>query len=99
MAAITTKFSVNDVCYTFDNKSGIIYRGIVHQITVTSKALGDTEVVYMLANITPDQSGNTLRSASNMEYEQNLYTQAEVTELANVWLMNKSVNIFSNAGL
>jgi hypothetical protein len=95
MASITTKFSVNDVAYTFDLSAGIIYRGVVHDITVNTKQ-GDLEITYQLTGVTP-ASGSRLPNAP--EYEQNLYTEVEVKDIANTWLINKSVSIFSNAGL
>ena len=101
MAAVSTKFSINDVCYTFDSKAGVIYRSIVHAIKVDYKNLGDVEVMYQLANTTPDPSTGTtaVRVPTAAEYEQNLLTEAEVKDLANTWLINKSLSIFQNAGL
>ena len=109
MASITTKFSVRDICYTFDSKAGIIYRSIVHEINITSKSTGDSEVMYTLANTTPDPqtltnsngtvSSQLSRVPTAQEYEQNLHTEVEVKDLANTWLINKSLSIFQNAGL
>ena len=48
------------------------------------------EVMYQL--IPPPANQNTLE-------EQELYTDVEVKELANCWLIEKSVSIFSRAGL
>jgi len=92
---VTPKFSVGDICYTFDSTSGIISRSIVHEITVNLK-LNDTEVLYILKNTQPDPK---TRTSAAPEYEQTLLTEAEVKEVANTWLINKSVSIFSNAGL
>jgi hypothetical protein len=97
MLTINTKFSVGDPCYSFDSFSGTIYRNIVHTVTTsTSSITADTEVLYVLTHTTPQSKG---RINNDQEYEQNLYTEAEVKEIANVWLINKSINIFSNAGL
>jgi hypothetical protein len=107
MASITTKFSVRDVCYTFDSKAGVIYRSIVNEINIVSKSSGDSEVMYSLSNTTPDPGAANSGSAASMlsrvtaerEYEQNLHTEVEVKDLANTWLINKSLSIFQNAGL
>lgn len=95
MAAITTKFSVGEVCYTFDSKHGIIFRNVVQEINMSFK-LNDTEVAYKLTNTVPVSEG---RVQASQEYEQNLYSEAEVKDLANTWLINKSVSIFSQVGL
>ena len=95
MAVITTKFSVGDVTYSFDAVNGIIYRSVVKEVIVSSKNT-ETEVTYALANTTPVKGGSL---PNGPEYEQNLYTDVEVKDLANTWLINKSVSIFSNAGL
>jgi hypothetical protein len=110
MASITTKFSVRDICYTFDSRAGIIYRSIVHEINITNKSTGDSEVMYTLNNTTPDpqslsnSNGSTVSAQLSrvpvaQEYEQNLHTEAEVKDLANTWLINKSLSIFQNVGL
>ena len=101
MSVITTKFSVGDLVYTFDNKAGIIYRSIVHEINVTSKNT-DLEVTYFLNNTTPDPKSSVTspaRVTTNAEYEQNLHTELEIKDIANTWLINKSLSIFQNAGL
>jgi len=95
MSALTTKFSIGDLCYTFDSSFGIIHRHIVHEIHTVSKTI-DLEITYVLTNSIPEKVG---RLPNNPEYEQNLLTEAEVKDLANLWLINKSVNIFSAAGL
>jgi hypothetical protein len=94
MSVITTKFSVNDVCYTFDSFQGIIYRHTVKEIGTTVKN-NDIEISYDLTGTTPPLAQRT----KDREYEQSLYTETEVKDLANTWLINKSISIFSNAGL
>ena len=96
MPTIVTKFSVGDVCYTFNATTGVIMRDIVKEVHTTSKTT-DSEISYVLANSAPNNTSR-LVSAST-EYEQNLYTETEVKDLANTWLINKSVSIFSDAGL
>ena len=95
MAVITTKFSVGDLVYSFDAVNGIIYRSVVHEVKVNSKNT-ETEVTYDLSGTTPKKGGSL---PNGPEYEQNLYTEVEVKDIANTWLINKSVSIFSNAGL
>ena len=95
MSVITTKFSLGDTCYTFDHITGIIYRNTIDEVRITSKS-GDMEVLYSLSNIFPVR---TEKNRQTTEYEQNLYTETEIKDLANTWLINKSVSIFSNAGL
>lgn len=95
MSVINTKFSVTDVCYTFNTATGVIYRHVVHEI-FTALKYNDSEIKYNLTGTTPSVSG---RVNPSDEYEQNLYTEAEVKDLANTWLISKSVNIFMDAGL
>ncbi|MCI4436148.1 MAG: hypothetical protein JHC33_04980 [Ignisphaera sp.] len=95
MTVITTKFSVGDLGYQFDANLGIIYRSVVHEVRVNSKHT-DMEITYELSNTTPKKGGSL---PNGPEYEQNLYTDVEVKDIANTWLVNKSVSIFSNAGL
>lgn len=95
MATITTKFSVNDIIYSFDAVNGIIYRSIVYEVRVNSKN-SDMEITYDLVRTTPTKPGSFPNAP---EYEQNLYTENEIKDIANTWLINKSVSIFSNAGL
>jgi hypothetical protein len=95
MAVINTKFSVGDIIYTFNASTGTIYRSIVSEINIVNKN-SDIEVTYNLVNTVPAMSG---RIHAGPEYEQNMHTEAEVKELANVWLMKKSLSIFSDAGL
>ena len=95
MAVISTKFAVNDVCYTFNSTTGSIHRHLVHEVS-THQRHSDTEIKYSLINTTPVVPG---RVNTEPEYEQNLYTEVEVKDLANTWLINKSISVFSNAGL
>jgi hypothetical protein len=95
MAVITTKFSAGDVVYSFDQHAGIIYRSVVHEVNVMSRN-AEVEVTYTLVSTTPKKPN---ACPSGPEYEQNLYTDIEVKDLANTWLVNKSVSIFSTAGL
>lgn len=88
MSAIHTKFSVGDTCYTFESWTGQIKKHEIQGIFITMNT--GVEVMYQL--IPPPANQNTLE-------EQELYTDVEVKELANCWLIEKSVSIFSRAGL
>lgn len=96
MASINTKFSVGNIAYMFDPQSGVIYRGVVHGININNTQM-DTEITYKLTGIIPNNGGRLPTGAA--EYEQILYTDAEVKDVANAWLVNKSVSVFSDAGL
>ena len=96
MSTITTKFNINGVCYTFDNEKGIIYRSVIKEIFTTVKN-NDIEINYTLMNTTPPV--NATRLATGTEYEQNLYTEEEIKDVCNTWLVNKSISVFRDAGL
>lgn len=93
MSTITTKFSIGDVCYTFDPGIGVIYRHVVKSVFTTTKN-SDVEVSYDLKSM----PSNT-RLTESLHAEQDLYTELEVKDVANVWLLDKSVSIFSTVGL
>lgn len=99
MASLTTKFSIGDVCYTFEYTAGLIYRYTITGITLNTSH-SNTEIIYTLKA----SAGSTSRTGaqtpvSTQSEEQLLYTEAEIKEIANTWLIEKSVSIFSNAGL
>ena len=87
MSAINTKFSTGDICYTFDHTTGQIKKHEISGISIYIKS--GIEVLYELM---PPIFQNPLE-------EQEVYTKEEVKELANCWLIEKSVSIFSKAGL
>ena len=99
MASIATKFGIGDTAYTFDGAGGIIYRSIIKAISVNTSNF-NTEIMYEL---TPSSTngGQTATIPKTHQHipEQDLYTDVEVKDLANTWLIDKSVSIFSNAGL
>ena len=88
MSVINTKFSADDTCYTFDGWTGQIKRHSVNGLVITVQK-DTTEILY---DLLPPTSHNPLE-------EQELYTESEVKELANCWLLEKSISIFSKAGL
>jgi hypothetical protein len=99
MSSLTTKFAINDVCYSFDSVYGIIYRHVVDSITIVAKN-NDMEIQYHLSRTTPTTGMSVgQKIAHDTKYEQQLYTETEVKDIANTWLIEKSVSIFANVGL
>ena len=96
MSSIDTKFSIGDVCYTFDDDLGIIYRSVVAKISISSNR-SDLEISYTLTSPSPDPP--TGGNYAKIYYEQTLHTEDEIKDIANTWLIQKSVSIFSNTGL
>lgn len=97
MASIATKFSIGDIVYTFNGEFGCIIRYVVKGITITTSSV-DTEIMYKLNASVNSVPPNSVSTHSSLP-EQDLYTESEVTDLANSYLIEKSVSIFSNAGL
>ena len=99
MAVITTKFGIGDTAYTFDYQSGKIIRFVIKAIAINTSTF-NTEIMYelTLSSNTSYQSATITKSLQSIA-EQDLYTDDEVKELANAWLIDKSVSIFTNAGL
>lgn len=99
MASLTTKFSIGDTCYTFEYTSGIISRYIISGISLNTSH-SNTEIMYSLkmSSNNIQRTGPQTSTVTQAE-EQVLYTELEVKEIANTWLLEKSVSIFSNAGL
>jgi hypothetical protein len=99
MSSIATKFGIGDTAYTFDGNGGYIRRHIVKGIEIKSSTF-DTEVMYYLSPSPAVASvSSTVSKYAQSAPEQELYNDVEVKELANVWLIDKSVSIFSYAGL
>ena len=98
MASISTKFGVGDTAYLFDYR-GVITRVIISGININTSNF-NTEVVYTLKQSSIKDNGTGMLSkAQEQAPEQDVYTDVEVKELANTWLLEKSVSIFTNAGL
>lgn len=99
MASIATKFGIGDTAYTFDGVCGIIHRAIVRSIAANTSNF-NTEIMYELTPSSTNgvQNASIPKSQQHVA-EQDLYTDVEVKDLANIWLIEKSVSIFSNAGL
>jgi len=99
MASILTKFGIGDTAYTFDYQTGKITRFIIKAISINTSTF-NTEIFYevTLSSNTTYQSAVISKNVQNAA-EQDLYTEDEVKDLANSWLIDKSVSIFTNAGL
>lgn len=89
MSDISVKFGIGEVFYTFDSDLGVIFRHVVSAIRIESPTSGsDISVIY----ITP--------STGRLQFhEYEVYNSTEITELANNWLIEKSVTMFSSVGL
>lgn len=89
MSDISVKFGIGEVFYTFDSDLGAISRHVVSAIRIESPTSSSgISVLYITA------------AASRLQfYEYEVYNSTEVTELANNWLLEKSVTIFSSVGL
>ncbi len=101
MADILTKFSIGDACYTFDSTAGNIVRYVVIGINAQISSSSVIDIIYTAQpSITPNALGTFYSSSPTISIEEQLlYTAVEVTELANAFLVQKSVSIFTNAGL
>jgi len=99
MASIATKFGIGDTAYTFEGTVGIITRVVVRSISVNTSNF-NTEIIYELTP-NPANGGSNANITKSQQHaaEQDLYTDVEVKDLANTWLIEKSVSIFSKAGL
>ncbi len=99
MASIVTKFGIGDTAYTFDGVGGHIIRSIIKSISASTSNF-NTEVTYelVMSSVNTTQNANIVKTPQYIA-EQELYTDVEVKDLANTWLIDKSVSIFSNAGL
>ncbi len=99
MASILTKFGVGDTAYSFDYCTGKITRFIIKAIAINTSNF-NTEIFYELTiSSTTNYQNAVITKAPQTLAEQELYTDAEVKNLANSWLIDKSVSIFTNAGL
>jgi len=86
MASLQTKFGLGDVFYTFNSDLGEISRFSVSSVSVASNLSNRTLITY------------TTTSGSK-HYEYDAMSADEVREIANAWLLEKSISIFSNVGL
>ena len=97
MSDFTTKFQVSDICYTFDDDNGIIYRHIVEKVLTGDTGFEDI-IKYRLYRSSPDIIP-ALRTRHRLPdiLESKVYTEMEVKQLAQSWLLTKSTNEFMDA--
>lgn len=88
MSQVTVKFNIGDVFYTFDSDIGSIGRHVVSAINIEKSTSSLTT-----SNIYVSLDGRM------SFYEGDTYTDVEIRELANNWILEKSITIFSSAGL
>ena len=88
MAAITTKFGINDTLYTFDPKLGKVSKHHIICIVINSSTYSTTEtnIVYRT------KEGGQVP-------EEDAMTDLEVKDMGNNWLADRSISMFTDVGI
>ena len=89
MSTVELKFNLGEVFYTFDPDLGVIHRHVVSQISLVRPISINT---LPTTKFIPIGGGEGYLDSE-------AYTESEVRELANAWLLEKSISMFTSVGL
>ena len=89
MSTLTTKFGIGDIFYTFDPVVGVITPHVVVGIGIS--AIGGV-------NMTPEITYTAVRTIGTFSEPDCLASQ-EALDIGNAWLAERSITMFTSAGL
>lgn len=90
MATITTKFGIGEKFYIFEPNYGRIKSYVVSSITING---------FANANIAPEILYSAVAVGGSNIAESDTLTAQEATDIGNAWLAERSVTMFTSAGL